>query len=194
MADIQRYLDNIESQHQSAPKYMATVTALLKKLDDAHTVIRDMPRAFSLESAVGNQLDVLGRLVGIDRRHAYIPGVNSPELLDDEAYRAVLRAQIVRNQWDGTAENFREIWNATLGAEMKATMKDNQNMSVDIDIINDVDDTLVSMIMHGEYLPKAMGVQINISVQQWTDKATAALYAMTALTGQSGYACATASM
>jgi hypothetical protein len=53
-----------------------------------------LPEAFSLPSAAGAQLDVLGASLGLPR----------PEGAGDEAYRAWLQARLRLFRWDGTNE------------------------------------------------------------------------------------------
>ena len=66
-SDIQRYLNGIESQHSAKPRFMQHLTEILEKIDGATGAAKDMPIAFFIEEAVGNQLDILGKLIGITR-------------------------------------------------------------------------------------------------------------------------------
>lgn len=162
--DIQRYLDDIESQHASKPKYMAHVTALLTKVDDVTRVVKDMPRAFYVRDAVGAQLDVDGGIVGVDRRFPPVSIPGMPSLLDDDTYRNVILARIVQNQWDGSNEKFKEMWDATVGGILDATYKDNQDMSMDIRITGYTEPTMIEMILRGYIIPKPMGVGLNVEL------------------------------
>ena len=162
--DIQRYLDDIESQHASKPKYMAHMTALLEKVDDATQVIKEMPTVFDIYSAVGQQLDILGEIVGIDRRHSIVDLPDASELLDDKSFRLVILTKIIQNQWDGTGEKFQEIWNSAFGTMIESSWHDNQDMTIDLSIVGDIPYDLVLMIQRGYYLPKPMGVGMNITV------------------------------
>lgn len=164
MADVQRYLDGIEAQHQSAPRYMATVKALLEKLDDGHEVLKSMPEAFSLDQAVGNQLDILGMIAGIDRRYTLDALPGAAELLDDDSFREVIRTKIIQNQWDGRGQSFQEIWNTAFRYVVQASWYDNQDMTVDINIDGQIPQDLVRLIRNGFYIPRPAGVGMNIIV------------------------------
>ena len=163
-ADIQRYLDGIESQHSTKPKYMAHVEALLKKIDATTGIVKDMPLTFYVHSAVGAQLDVLGEIVGVDRRFppGSIPGL--PALLDDSTFRNVILARIVQNQWDGSYQRYKEIWDATVGGVLDATYRDNQDMTMDIHITGYTEPTMIEMILRGYIIPKPMGVGLNVAL------------------------------
>ena len=166
--DIQRYLDGIEAQHSSKPKYMAHVEALLTKIDDAAIVIKDMPAAFDINKAVGAQLDILGDIVGADRRFppVGIPGV--PSLLDDDTFRYIALARVIRNQWDGSTENFHTMWDETIGALLDASYQDNQDMSMDIRVNGYIEPTMTEMVLRGYIIPTPTGVHANIDLSDET--------------------------
>lgn len=163
--DIQRYLDGIESQHKTRPRFMAHLTAILEKIDGAHGVAKDMPRAFYIKEAVGAQLDVVGSIVGANRRFSssLIPGL--PTTLSDDVFRQLIQATVVRNQWDGTIGTFDEIWRTTLGENLNATYHDNQDMTMDIDILGDIEPVMTELILSGKFLPKPMGGQVIVNLR-----------------------------
>lgn len=167
MADIQRYLDNVESQHKDAPNFMALLTAMLTQLDGGHQVMKDIPAAFNLDDAVGVQLDVDGELVGIDRRHSVTDIAGVSELLDDDSFRMAIKTKIIQNQWDGTGEAFNEIWNAAFGNMVDGSWFDNQDMTIDVDITGQVPYDLIRLIQRGYYLPRPAGVGMMVTI---TDK------------------------
>lgn len=162
--DIQRYLDRVESQHKTKPRFMAHLTTLLKMLDGGHRAAKDIPSAFHVQEAIGNQLDVNGELVGVDRRFppVSIPGL--PALLSDETFRQVILSKIIRNQWDGTESAFHEIWDATLASQMDARYYDNQDMTVSVDIVGQIEPVMVELILAGYIIPKPMGVGMNVNI------------------------------
>lgn len=166
MADIQRYLDEIESQHKTKPKYMAMVKAMLEKVDDCTSCVRDMPKAFSIDQAEGAQLDVLGQFQCIDRQvvQTGIPGES--DLLDDATYRQLIQAAVVRNRWDGRMESLPEIWKTAFGDDLVLHIHDNQDLTMDVTVIGEVSPLLMELILRGYVLPKPMGVGMNISIVQ----------------------------
>lgn len=156
--DLQRYLDRIESQHCVRPRFMATLAALLEKLDAAHGVAKDIPKEFDVYGAVGKQLDVIGELVGVDRRFPPVEIPGYPTLLSDEAFRKLILAKIAQNHWDGTNEGFWEIWDSVLGGILDASYRDNQDMSVDVEVRGTIEPQVLEMLLRGLILPKPMGV------------------------------------
>lgn len=162
--DIQRYLDGIESQHKTKPRYMAMVTCLLDKLDPAHTAAKEMPAAFNVHTAIGAQLDVDGEIVGVNRRFppVNIPGM--PTYLDDESYRQVILSKIIQNQWDGTYGQFKEMSAATLANTLNAVYHDNQDMTMGVTIKGQLTPIMVELLVRGYILPRPMGVGMEINV------------------------------
>ena len=161
-SDILRYLNGIESQHSTKPRFMQHLTEILEKIDGATGAATDMPLAFFIEEAAGNQLDILGKLIGITRTIT-IPGSDYYGItVDDEQYRALLYAKIFANHWDGTIEMFHQIWNETLGKMMDASYIDNQDMTVDIIVNGIVSEFLLNLIPQGQLIPKPMGVRYTV--------------------------------
>ena len=106
---VQEYLDRITSEHRDKPKFIAWLTSILTPTDDIYNCINKIDDAFDLDKAVGNQLDVLGELIGVSRTLVFQPLDMSP-LLDDDTYRLVLKAKIGKNMWQGTKTEVQEIW------------------------------------------------------------------------------------
>lgn len=160
---VKKYLDRIESQHQTSPKYMAHVETLLDLIDGVYLAIKEAPGKFDLATASGHQLDIIGGRVGAPRK-VNIPGsAYYGQELDDDSYRMYISSRIFRNHWDGTSETFKEVWDNTLGNFVDADYYDNQDMTVTIALHGRVPDLITSMILAGEILPRPMGVTYNIA-------------------------------
>lgn len=164
-ADIQRYLDGIASQHKTRPRFMAHLTAILEKIDGAHGAAKELPRAFYVRDAVGAQLDAIGSIVGASRRFSSSLLPDQPTELSDDVYRRLIQATIVRNQWDGTNGTFDEIWQTTLGNDLNATYHDNQDMTMDIDILGDIEPIMTELILSGKFLPQPMGGRVIVNLR-----------------------------
>jgi len=122
---ITDWLGLVTSQHKGKPLFTAWLTALLAPLEDSQNFAQAVRDAFDIDTAVGVQLDIIGQLVGRTRAVPYpLTGVyfaydtgpgyshgayrgrfdplTGLELLHDEKYRAVLKAKVLYNQWDGS--------------------------------------------------------------------------------------------
>lgn len=165
-ADIERYLDMITSQFSDKPKFVAHLTAILQKMDGPHIVMKDIPGKFDVYTATGEQLDIIGQLVGVDRNIVSISIPGYDPALDDDMYRMVILAKIMQNQWDGTNETFRELWENTIGEWLDAVYKDNQDMTISANIIGTVEPVLTELILNGLIIPKPAGVKLAVTITE----------------------------
>lgn len=179
--DIQRYLDGIESQHKLRPRYMAHVTALLEKIDGATAAASDMLTAFFLDTAVGDQLDKLGLLIGFGRTINIEGSPYYGTVLTDDQYRTMLYAKIFANHWDGSIEHFKTIWDQTLANVLEAHYVDNMDMTVTIVVDGIVSDLLLHLIPGGHLVPKPMGVRYKVLNREPVSGGTIQMYAGAAI-------------
>jgi hypothetical protein len=131
---LEQYLNLITAEHNQRPRYMATVALSIAPYLDGENLAFNLIGLFDLDTAVGQQLDMLGEWVGItrfisaplnewfaldvrnegfDQGRWISPFESSTQVitLDDDHYRLLLRAKIVANQWDGTIPGAYEAWN-----------------------------------------------------------------------------------
>jgi hypothetical protein len=133
MAAASDYTDLITSEHDQQPNFMATVEALVMGFVDGINVLNTIPNAFSLDNAVGVQLDQVGQWIGFSR-NVPIPlppnlfqldvvgsgfdegtwqGPGNPlsglVVLDDDTYRTMLYIKVGANSWDGSLEQMQTI-------------------------------------------------------------------------------------
>lgn len=171
--DIQRYLNLVTSQHQDKPKFMAWLTSPLSILDDAVTLSNSFYSYFDIDLAIGAQLDIIGKIIGVSRTVTFqptpfcslgVPGVPyfsypSP-VLDDDMYRLVLRAKILQNMWDGTLPSLYEMWD-TLLPNARLVIRDNQDMTIIALVIGLSMQIQKDLISNGYIVPKPQGVQMS---------------------------------
>lgn len=156
------YLKLVTSQHYDKPKFIAWLTANLDVLDDADALIKSLDSAFDIDAAVGNQLDVLGQILGVNRLLTFQPSVDSPTL-DDNTYRFVLKAKIAQNQWDGTIPGLTDLWNSVFPLA-PINIVDNQDMTCDITFISQNFTTLQrELISNGYIMPKGQCVDFSFN-------------------------------
>lgn len=93
------YLDFIPPHNLLKPRFTALAEAVLSQANDLFAFLASLSSAWSLDEAVGVQLDTIGALAGIPRP----PGAS------DADYRLYLRARIAARQWDGTNETLPAI-------------------------------------------------------------------------------------
>ncbi len=116
---ITEYLQVFSSTLQGMPRFAALARAVIGQVEDLIAVVQEMPAAFSLEQAVGVQLDILGEGFGVDRKEGQ----------DDEAYRMRIQDKLALWRWNGTNEGV----NAVLEDVSPGSMQnDRQDGSVEV--------------------------------------------------------------
>ena len=89
----QYYADLLIMQYRDKPKATATVTAFAQMLVDGQLPLA-VQNAFDINTAVGGQLDIIGKYAGVTRDGYSFTG---PMTLDDEDYRKILKLKIIKN-------------------------------------------------------------------------------------------------
>ena len=170
--DANKYLDLVPSGNSSKVKFMSVLRAVLQPAIEESSVIESLDDAFDLDNAAGDQLDVIGELVGASRLLPYSP-VNPlvvdgeriyTRLMTDDEYKLAIRLKIARNEWDGTNESAQRIYRELLNGDSRITFTDNQDATVNIDVVGSLDLRQVEILNATGYLlvPAGIGKLVNI--------------------------------
>lgn len=180
------YLNLITSAWRQKPKFTAMVQSNVEVQVRVQDLLASMIPKFDVDIAEGDQLDIIGKWVGISREIAIpIPGVffswdgaaevgwdfgvwkddrNATEItiLPDDVYRTFVKAKIASNRWDGSLGGMYEVWDSVF-TDITIFVQDNQNMSYDIGFVGRPVDSLTLALIEGGYLPlKPSGVRVNV--------------------------------
>lgn len=183
---LEEYLNLIPVNNRQQPDFVAMVTMNVAVPLRVQELLEDMSTTlFDIDVAVGDQLDIIGKWVGISRNvsvpieNVYFTwdgdaslgwdfGTWQPSLaptsvtsLPDDAYRTLLKAKIAANKWDGTTTAAYAIWDA-LFPEFTILIQDLQDMSYNMIILGGIIDSLTLALIVGGYIQlKPEGVRIN---------------------------------
>lgn len=162
--DLNFYLDLVTSEHSTKPKYMAWLSVLLTPLIDAIKLNEDVKKAFDLNTAIGAQLNIIGKWLEQPRQVDFQPTDGSSSVLNDNYYRTVLKAKVVKNQWKGTISNFYSFWNVLFkGQPLQIYLVDNQAMEpVAIIWSSSVDQMMQDLIANNYIVPKPAGLGLTV--------------------------------
>ena len=179
------YTTLITNEHANQPNFVASIQALTKPFQDAVAVLDSMPAAFDVDQALGAQLDIVALWVGATRRLSapipnsffswnttglgwnqanwkgpYTPSEGIVEL-DDETFRAIIKAKIGVNYWDGTLQSLNVIGTTAMaGLGIQAFVLDNQDMTETVYIVGTPTVALLALIKTGILPPKTAGLGI----------------------------------
>lgn len=157
--DVERYLKLITSEHSNKVRYVKLITAVLKKVDLTYL---NVDEDFDLDYAVGLQLDIAGIILGISRNLTFQPSGGLSSVLNDNDYRALLKAKITINQWNGTMETLTDAL-TNWSPNVYFAVKDNQDMTVDIIAVG-ANELQKELIANGYIIPKPAGVRFNYNL------------------------------
>lgn len=187
---MSKYTELITNYHATKSKFPQHIDLITRPLTDVSTSVADMIRKFDVDSANGEQLDIIGLWVGRSRlvttpisnvyfswdtdglgwdqgnwQGPYDPDADFTSLSND-VYRLVLKAQIAINQWDGTVGHLEELLELIFsGTGIEMQIIDNMDMSISISAIalNGIANTsaeLIEVIKSGALTVKAAGVRV----------------------------------
>lgn len=178
MAAISEYTGLITSEHKGKPKFESMVSLLAGALVGTQNTALSTPDQFDLDTAMGAQLDVLGKWIGLSRQVSvplsgvyfayntagvgwnqgvwqgpFDPGTGLIDL-DDGTYRILLRAKIGANSWDGTLQQFQTIMAKVFeGTGTIAYGRDYQDMSMDVVLTGTPPSPILLGLLQGGYFP-----------------------------------------
>lgn len=148
------YKTLVPSMNRDKPKFMALVDLLANGVGAVTQVATALQTTFDVDTALGEQLDMIGLWVGVTRRldvplnvffswdtsglgwdqgqwnGAYQNG-SATISLDDETYRLLMKTVIKANHWDGTLVQYQTIMQ-TFFVNQTFYAVDNQNMTMDV--------------------------------------------------------------
>jgi hypothetical protein len=187
---LETYLGRITSEHANKPKFVAYVTALIQPFLDAQAFLRSLLTTFDLDTAIGVQLDAVGQWIGRSRfvqqpiANLYFSfdtvglgfdqgvwkGPFDPTdgltKLDDDTYRALLKAKVILNSWDGSIAEAAESLGLLLNNPSSiVAIQDNQDMTMTVGISGVVPSPFITALLEGGYLPiNPAGVGVNYQI------------------------------
>ena len=92
----QYYADLLIAQYSSKTKAVDTIKLTADKLID-NEVIKAIQDGFNINTAVGNQLDIIGKIVGTSRYITDAAAGGTAIKLSDDEFRFLLKLKIIRN-------------------------------------------------------------------------------------------------
>lgn len=158
--DYAEYLSSLLIiQYNGKPKAKATVEAIGEDFpDDLIFAVRD---GFSLETAVGAQLDVLGKYLGTDRFFVDTNGDIVP--LEDHEFRILLKLKAIANTSNSSHYDIDTALSNFFGTQVHAESQGNMEMTYFIPA--DAERVIIAAIQK-DVLPRPMGVGLKYVIVQ----------------------------
>lgn len=178
--------DRIYAQYRTKPKAVAwyqITRKLAAELEDPATAVRVM---YNIDTAVGEQLNIIGRIVVVDRTFtgevALNPGlfadpdgaefgdeeavfaasyVDQDSQMSDDLYRLVIKSKIIKNNSDATIESILYGMNFLLPNADVLRVTDGEDMSFSVEFYGGITDLERWALLNAELVPKPQGVRFN---------------------------------
>lgn len=180
--------DRIYAQYRTKPKAVAwyqITRKLAAELEDPATAVRVM---YDIDNpdVVGEQLNIIGRIVVIDRTFtgevALNPGlfaepdgaefgdeeavfaalfVDQDGQMSDDLYRLVIKSKIIKNNSDATIESILYGMNFLLPNADVLRVTDGEDMSFSVEFYGSITDLERWALLNAELVPKPQGVRFN---------------------------------
>lgn len=131
----------------------ATIDLLVRQVLGA-LIAQQVQDAFNIDTAIGAQLDILGKYLGVERSKLSYPQ------LSDEQFRIVLKFAILKNNNLSSTEAISDSLEAFFGNEV--TITDNKNMTIRYNIGGNISEQIIDILVSKKLLPKPMGVKVEI--------------------------------
>lgn len=187
IGDVSPYLNLVTSEHNQRPKFMAMLAYVMQPIADDIAVLRIMNGKFDVDSASGDQLDVVGKWVGAARNvsvpltgiyftlgnlslgfgsgtwFSLFDPLSGLVILPDEDFRTLIRAKIANNQWDGTIPGAYAVWDTLFtGTGISILIQDLGNMHMIYALTGNVPSAVTLALFRQGYLDlKPEGVKID---------------------------------
>lgn len=178
--------DLVPSWNASRPKYMEFLRLVLGVADDFRKLLDGYPEAFSVDSAAGAQLDIVGEWLGVSRILSFAPASQgASRRLSDDDFRLLIRAQIARNAWDGTNAAAHSIF-STVFPSFGIVLQDGQDASINVILSGTFSDVQLEMINAGLLIPHPAGVLMTYEIPHTITVGTTLIQAGVYMAGEIG--------
>lgn len=154
------YADLLILQYKTQPKARATISALTSQVI-ADGILLDVINGFNLLTAVGKQLDILGKYIGLSRNVKKEIGSPATVILTDDQYRLLLQLKLICNTSYSATSQIRRALFQLFPNDIRVF--DDRTMEMEYQL-SERFDGLEQVIIAEELLPFPMGLGFNVIV------------------------------
>lgn len=178
--------DRIYAQYRDKPKAVAWYAIARQLGGSIEAAAQAVRKSYDIDTAVGEQLNVIGRIVVAPRSFVgsmpMNPGLFDPTdgdefgndeamfsaltidqdgQLSDDLYRLVIKAKIVKNNGDATIENILDGMNFLLPNAEVLRVTDGEDMSFSIEFYGQITNLERFALLNAGLVPKPQAVKFN---------------------------------
>lgn len=151
------YANLLIMQYHNKPRAKETIKASTASIPDQ--LILDIINGFSVETAVGSQLDLLGVYVGVDR---YYNNNGTLEMLSDEDYRILVKLKAIANTSTLSSKDLDKSLYDFFGNAIRMDSSGNMEMTYFVPLNKT---PVIVAAIQKEVLPRPMGVRCSYIIE-----------------------------
>lgn len=189
---MQNLIQTVGSQYANGPIMLALINSFNAAVDPSAAIDAFYDNVWNLDTAMGFGLDILGRIVGVDRvlqvasaqyfgfseandptditgfnqAPFYSSGVTSNYTLTDQAYRQLIRAKALANITDGSIKDINTILLTLFPGRGDCYCTDGENMTMQIVFKFPLQPFEQSILTQSGVIPRPPGVAQTVVVNQ----------------------------
>jgi hypothetical protein len=156
------YANLLTRQFATSASFVSMITARAQCFVNIGTCLQTMDAAFSIQNAVGVQLDQIAASHNITRVLQFQPRNGVSPVLVDSDFRTLILAKIAADRFSGSIDSLQPIWQ-TLYPGATIVVQDNHNMSATVLFVGAFTSLQQDMITHGLIVPQSQGVLFTYS-------------------------------
>lgn len=148
-----RVLSRVYAQYRDKPNLVAWLLINAAIANTFEAVLEKIAASYDIDNADTNQLDVIGRIVGIGRYYA------AGATLTNDIYRLVLKSKVWKNNSDATIDSIIQGVSFITGIT-KVALVDNEDMTFTIQFFQPLTQTQRDAVTYFDIVPRPMGVML----------------------------------
>jgi hypothetical protein len=176
--------ERVYAQYRDKPKTYQWYGITQSISNDIQSAADDVRLMYDIDNNEGEQLDIIGRIVGVDRR--VITGITTvvsefgdtaaecgdvevqfgndtiteEDSLSDDYFRSLIKAKVQNNNNDTTIDGVIESINAIISGDVSVIVNDNEDMTFSVEIYGIMTEIETYLILNNNIIPKPQGVRI----------------------------------
>lgn len=184
MDHVERAKSRIINQYREKPRLGRWLTLLPEIANEQiEKALDQLYGSYDVDTVTGELLNVVGRIVGVPRpilrgaaydvfgyagndsytNYNVAPYIGDGAVVDaplnNDLYRKLIKAKIARNISDGTIDSIIQVVQIIIGVKVTALV-DNGDMSFDIGVASELDNTTLYLLNNFDLIPRPQGVRL----------------------------------
>lgn len=168
MISIERYEDLATpywKETDKRPKAMQRLRYVLRQAIDLDNFIISLTTNFDIDTAVGNQLDMIAKQMGISRDITVVNDDGEATHLSDDDLRYLIRGTIIRRKWDGSIDHVNRLAREWIKQNSFIIVEDDTNHCMDVTVTGHISYTQSQLIASNLIIPAPIGYKNTYHMQ-----------------------------